>query len=67
MTLMVYSLVVGLSLSHLGCMIYHSTTNLMLYSGKTKKKVLKIVIHKHGILRAGHNYCNSIMNEWTEI
>ena len=33
-----YSLVVTLFLSQLGCMIYHSRTNIMLYSGTVNRK-----------------------------
>ena len=41
-------LIVALSLSQLGCMIYHSKANLMLYLGKTKPKKISfdILIHK---------------------
>ena len=41
MTLTVYSLVVALSFSWFRCLIYLSRANLMLYSGKQKKTVLK--------------------------
>ena len=52
MTSTVYLFVVALSLSPLGCLIYHSRANLTLYSGK--KNFLEILIHQPGFLRAGH-------------
>ena len=55
MTLTVYSLVVALSLSRLGCLIYHSRG----CSIQLKQKInFVILIHKPGFLRAGHNLCS---------
>ena len=47
---------VSLSFTWSGCIIYHSITNLMLYSGKTKKYNFEILIYKTGFRRASHIY-----------